>query len=65
MAMLRSRESGNRSKSRSGENGKTKRERRVLTLNCIESIERTKNIKCLERREEEKSKVKRDVDCFC
>jgi len=61
---MKSWESGNRSKSR-GENGKTERKRRVLTFDCIEGIKRTKNVKCLERGEEEKSKVKRDVGCFC
>lgn len=62
--VMKSWESGNRSKSR-GENGKTERKRRVLTFDCIEGIKRTKNVKCLERGEEEKSKVKRDVGCFC
>jgi len=62
--VMRSWEGGNRSKG-CGENGKTKRKRRVLTFDCIESIKRTKNVKCLKRGEEEKSKVKRDVGCFC
>lgn len=62
--VMKSWESGNRSKS-CGENGKTKRKRRVLTFDCIESIKRTENVKRLERGEEEEGKVKRDVGCFC
>jgi len=61
---MKSWESGNRNKSR-GENGKAERKRRVLTFDRIEGIKRTKNVKRLERGEEEKSKVKRDVGCFC
>ena len=62
--VMKSWESGDRSKSRV-KNGKTKRKRRVSAFDCIESIKRTENVKSLERGEEEKSKVKRDVGCFC